>query len=126
MTGKNIGADPEELASQPGLLLELSLSMVPRRLGVAHALLAMMGGISREKVQTHLNRVHHARMAMAHPDLCALSYCAAARDLCRAVSGLEDAVFTLVTARLRVGANVIPADVIRASQNNKRKKVGAA
>lgn len=106
----NIGATPEELASNPELLLDLALSLVPRRAGLTSGLLAMLGGHSREKVRALVGRVHDATRRMGGLQVATFEdRFRAARDLLRAVANLEDAIFGLVVARLKVGTRLVPS-----------------
>ena len=105
----DIGTDAAELASAPGLMVDLALSLVPRRLALASGLLALLGGMSREKVRSILAEVaklqaeltrcgHHGVTDQLVP----------ARDLLAAVAKLENAIFTLVIARTKHGLRPIP------------------
>lgn len=104
----NIGATAGELASLPGLLTDLALSLVTRRLGVAQSLLTLLGGYSRDKVRTLLAEVERCRVEMTsrvgdHGNSTRDMY-DAGRDLLAATAKLEAAVFSLVSARVRFGA----------------------
>lgn len=106
-----IGATPEDLASMPGLLLDLSLSLVPRRVATAHGLLALLGGCSREKVAALLNDVATANATikadcLRHMGL--TDQLIAGRDLMTAVARLENAVYTLCVARIKAGMRLVP------------------
>lgn len=104
-----IGATPADLASRPGLLLDLSLSLLPRRLALAHGLIALLGGTTKEKVRVLLHRVAEANRAMqSDPGRMQVDVYRAARDLSRAVAQLEDSLFGLVVTRLKTGCRVVP------------------
>lgn len=107
----HIGATSEELATAPGLLTDLALSLLPRRIALADGLLTLLGGYSHEKVETlrqavrdwqsYLVRVSGYGSAAEQYD--------AARELLIAVGKLEAAVFTLVIARAKRGQSIAPA-----------------
>ncbi len=104
-----IGATERELNSMPGLLTDLALSMVPRRLGIVQGILTLLGGFSRDKVRTLLCMVKRAQNILAersgpYSDACSLYE--AARDLFAAVAKLEAAVFSLVAARAKYSQRV--------------------
>jgi len=105
---QTLGCNPEELASVPGLLLELSTALVPRRIGAAMSLLNMLGGTAHEKVRS---LIHDLEQARGGPDddsyPSALERFRYARDLLIATSRLEQAVFTLVLGRVRKGLSVL-------------------
>lgn len=106
---QEIGASEEELSSLPGLLTDLALSLVPRRLAVAQSLLTMLGGYSRDKVRTLLAEVQRARKDLENSGhrYCAKDLFDAARELLVAVAKLEAAILTLVIARTK--ASLAPA-----------------
>lgn len=111
MTSKQtLGATPEEVATLPGLLVDLALSLVPRRIALASGLLALLGGYAREKVRTLIEDA--GRAAQAAQQLNAHRAPADAfqigRELLAATARLENAVMTLVIARARAGAQIVP------------------
>lgn len=112
----DIGATPEELASAPGLLTDLSLSLLPRRLGLAQGLLTLLGGFSRDKVRTLLAEVKRCegelKQSQMYGDL--TTTFEAARDLMAAVANLERAVFTLVIARAKHRASLVSYEMLTA------------
>lgn len=105
----DLGTNPAELASQPGLLLDLALSLLPRRLALSHGLIAMLGGSTRDKARVLLHRVAEASRAMqSEPGRLQVDVYRAARDLSRAVAQLEDSLFGLVVARIKSGTRIVP------------------
>jgi len=98
----DIGATATELASRPGLIAELAITLVPRRVGVALAMLSLLGGYSRDKVQTLLSEVQMCRLKLAE-GLDLVTMFDAARALLNSVARLEAAVLTLVAARAKNG-----------------------
>jgi hypothetical protein len=119
MTTLRIGVTPGELASKPGLLLDLALSLLPRRTGLAAGLLAMLGGNSKDKVHTIETRIKLMSAALAGKNGESMEdRFRAARDLVREVARLEDAVFGLVCARLKCGMRVAHDWVPAAEQDD--------
>ncbi len=112
-TEPTIGADAGELASIPGLLTDLALSLVPRRIAVATALLTLLGAYSRDKVQTLLSEVKRWHAQVARHNAGANGVCSVAdtfdagRNLLAAVSKLESSIMSLVAARVRVGLSPV-------------------
>lgn len=110
----NLGASAEELASCPGLLIDLALSCVPRRIGIAAAILNLLGGNSAAKVTTLYATVNRQLKVLQDGhrpgggQLPAVELCKTARDLMDAVAALERSIFTLVQARLTRGLRAVP------------------
>lgn len=107
----NIGATPDELASLPGLLLDLSTSLLPRRVGLTTALLAMLGANASEKVRSLRNSVTEQLVTIrflpqGYPSVAEVFR--ANRELSRRIAALEDAVYALVTARAKCGTRIVP------------------
>lgn len=116
---QELGAEPGELASAPGLMLDLALSLVPRRLALASSLLAVLGGNSRDKVQSLYAEVRKQQAALAPGETrfeAVADVMRRGRDLLAAVAKLENAVLTLSIARARVGASIVPAPIEGACQ----------
>jgi hypothetical protein len=106
-----VGVSPDELASCPGLLLDLSLSLLPRRLTLASGLLAILGGNASDKVRVLYSRIATAKAAMTAQGARSASMgerFRAAREVVRAVANLEDVIFGLVTARVKAGTRIVP------------------
>ncbi|AMV23450.1 hypothetical protein VT84_03505 [Gemmata sp. SH-PL17] len=103
-----LGAEPRELAAAPELMIDLALSLAPRRLCVASALLTLLGGYSRDKVQSIFAEIKKVQAELANPNREFGDLLYSARDLLAAVAKLENAVFTLVIARIKHGRAIVP------------------
>jgi hypothetical protein len=103
-----LGAEPHELASAPELMIDLALSLLPRRIGVASALLTLLGGYSRDNVQAIFGEIKKIQGDLANPNRDPREMFYPARDLLAAVAKLENAVFTLVIARAKNGRAIVP------------------
>lgn len=106
----NIGATPDELASQPALLLDLATSLYARRTCLTTGLLGLLGGQSGEKVKSLSDAIREQLYTIrtADPGRSLADQFRQYRELGRRIGCLEDAVFALVTARVRVGTRVVP------------------
>lgn len=109
---EHIGATGEELSSVPGLLLELSLSLVSRRVKLVHGLLAMLGGNSHLKVRTLWMEFSAKQKQLERAEwLEAAEQFAAARAMLEALARLESAVMSLVIARCKRGLALAPKSI---------------
>lgn len=100
---KVIGATSEELASHPGLLTDLALALVPKRVLNCRALIALLGGSTHWKVKSRLDA-----LSMAQAQLAAVTSShhigemfAFAKRVLEATAKLEESLFTLVTSRAK-------------------------
>jgi hypothetical protein len=109
--GDYVGATSEELASHPGLLIDLAFALVPRRVAAVWGLLCLLGGNSQDKVTSLRAALAKAqerlKLTAAHGTFDQQVH--AARDVFEWLAKLEAAVFTLVIARTRRGLAVAPA-----------------
>ncbi len=103
-----LGCEPEELASVPGLLLDLATSQLSRRVAVSASLLNMLGGSAHEKVRSLLDAVRRCRLSNPDGyDFTPIEQLRQARNTMIAVNKLEQAVFTLVMGRYRRGLGAL-------------------
>ena len=102
-----LGADPEELASRPALLLDLILSQIQRRVAVVSTILTVLGGNSTEKVSglvADLKRL----IAAANDERSIIDMFRHGREIQAATARLENATFTLILGRVRRGVAIVP------------------
>jgi hypothetical protein len=101
----NLGATPDELASRPGLILDLSLAMVPRRVGITTAVLSVLGDCATDKVASLIRAIADKSKPLPAGEML-LDHFRRAREIHKAVAKLEDATLGLVAGRLRYGMRV--------------------
>lgn len=108
-----LGATPAEVSSTPGLLIDLSLSLIPRRLALCKGLCALLGDGALEKTYTRFaaaqdacDRLTVGRTAGAVPFDVA-QYLEQMRLAATAVSEWEAAVNSLIRARVKVAIRAL-------------------